>query len=177
MFLFVVCERVVVKFSYDSARPNILGNCVEEGAINVDRVLNSGEGVIVFFEGSRKISILKICDNQLSHQQISLIGGESSAATTISADGCAILFKRNSTHVYELWEFSLESGWELDTTEDFADVYLGCLSLTGTRNSRTLLGHMTKDKFSLMRKDYFLFDFSSRKLNFHHLQIFQEALE
>ena len=52
LFLFVVCRDVFVKFPYDSVRTNVLGNFVEECAINVDYVLKSGEGVIVFLESS-----------------------------------------------------------------------------------------------------------------------------
>ena len=169
LFLFVVCKDVVVKFPYDSVRTNVLGNCVEVCPINVDYAFESGEGVVVFQEssdGEIKVSILKICDNKLFHQQslFSILFEELLFFTvTISSDGCAILFKRNSpVRVYELWEFSLESGWELDTTKDYVNHDDGCLSLTGTRNSRTLLGRTKKD---LHAPDYFLFDFSSRKLS------------
>ena len=55
---------------------------------------------------------------------------------------------------------------ELDATGSFHDnLYLYCLSLTGTRNSRNLLGR-TK-QFYRCDDDhyYFLFDFSSGKLS------------
>ena len=165
LFLFVVCRDVVVKFSYDSVRTNVVGNCVEECAINVGYAYEwkYGEGVVVSREtvsSARKyISILKICDNKLFSQQIIKTGViVLSFATLISSDGCAILFEVSSpTKVFELWEFSTENGWELDTTEDFDDLY--CLFLTGTRNSRTLFGRTRNDNA------YVLFDFSSRKLS------------
>ena len=162
LFLFVVCRDVVVKFSYDSVRTNVLGNCVEECAINVDYVLESGKGVVVF-HGERKISILKICDNKLFYQQglCPLLIGQS-GHVTISSDGCAISLKRTSpARVFELWEFSPETGWELDTTERSFDYDFDCLSLTGTRNSRTLLGCTIKD----FVRYYHLFDFSTRELS------------
>ena len=68
LFLFVVCRDVVVKFSYDPVRTNVLGNCVEECAIDVSIVLKSRAGVVVFRESVLSalnyISILKICDNK-----------------------------------------------------------------------------------------------------------------
>ena len=159
LFLFVICRDVVVKFSYDPVRTNVLGNRVEECAINVGDDCKSGKGVVVSRESARKyISILKICDNKLFSQQIIRTGVLIlSFATLISSDGCAILLEVFSpAKVFELWEFSTENGWELDTTEDLDDLH--CLFLTGTRNSRTLFGR-TDDN------DYVLFDFSSRKLS------------
>ena len=163
LFLFVVCRDVVVKFSYDSVRTNVVGNCVEECAINVGNERKYGEGVVVSREdvssARNYISILKICDNKLFSQQIIRTGViDLSSATLISSDGCAILLKVSSpAQVFELWEFSTENGWELNTTEDFVDMH--CLFLTGTRNSRTLFGRTTNDNA------YVLFDFSSRKLS------------
>ena len=161
LFLFVVCGDVVVKFSYDPVRSNVLGNCVEECAINVGDELKSGEGVFVFGERAlpahEYISILKICDNKLFSQQ--KISSDVFDAKLISSDGCAILLEvfLHYKFVFELWEFSTENGWELDTAEDFDDLH--CLFLTGTRNSRTLFGRTTIDNA------YVLFDFSSRKLS------------
>ena len=158
LFLFVVCRDVVVKFSYDPVRTNVLGNCVEECAIDVSIVLKSRAGVVVFRESVLSalnyISILKICDNKLFSQRLDV-----SDATLISSDGCAILLKvfLPAKFVFKLWEFSTENGWELDTTEDFVDLH--CLFLTGTRNSRTVFGRTTNDNA------YVLFDFSSRKLS------------
>ena len=167
LFLFVVCSGVVVKFPYDSVRTNVLGNCVEECAINVDYVLKSGKGVMVFLEDStvhRNISILKIFDNKLFYQQSlfpSLFRELQLLFVSISSDGCAILLQRTSpAPSFQLWEFSPESGWKLDTTECFFDYDYDCLSLTGTQNSRTLLGCTIKD----YARYYFLYDFSSRKL-------------
>ena len=163
LFLFVVCRDVVVKFSYDPVRTNVLGNRVEECAINVGDEWKSGEGVVVSSEDvsfARKyISILKIYDNKLFSQQIIRTGVIGLfCATLISSDGCAVLLKVSSpAQVFELWEFSTENGWELDTTEDFVDLH--CLFLYGTRNSRTLFGRTTNDNA------YVLFDFSSRKLS------------
>ena len=159
LFLFVICRDVVVKFSYGPVGTNVLGNRVEECAINVGDDCKSGEGVVVSRKSARKyISILKICDNKLFIQQIIRTGVLIlSFATLISSDGCAILLEVFSpAKVFELWEFSTENGWELDTTEDLDDLY--CLFLTGTRNSRTLFGR-TDDNA------YVLFDFSSRKLS------------
>ena len=161
LFLFVVCGHVVVKFSYDPVRLNVLGNSVEECAINVSNVLKSGEGVVVFRErvlsADEYISILKICDNKLLSQQ--KISTDVFDVTLISSDGCAILLKvfLQDKFVFELWEFSTENGWELDTTKNFVDLH--CLFLTGTRNSRTLFGRTTNDNA------YVLFDVSSRKLS------------
>ena len=119
----------------------------------------------------KKISVLKICDKKLFHQQslFSILLWEELifSIAAISSDGCAILLMRNSpARVYELWEFSPESGWELDTTKDYGDYHGSCLSLTGTRNSRTLIGRTTKGFAS----DYFLLDFSSigSVLSFRH---------
>ena len=163
LFLFVVCRDVVVKFSYDPVRTNVLGNRVEECAINVGDDWKSGEGVVVSSEyvsfARKYISILKIYDNKLFSQQIIRTGVIGLfCATLISSDGCAVLLKVSSpAQVFELWEFSTENGWELDTTEDFVDLH--CLFLYGTRNSRTLFGRTTNDNA------YVLFDFSSRKLS------------
>ena len=69
MYLWVVCEDVVVKFPYDSSDTNVLGNNLEECSINFDSVLEFSEGVLVINK-NMKISILKISNEKLCPQKI-----------------------------------------------------------------------------------------------------------
>ena len=57
LFLFVICRDAVVKFSYDPVRTNVLGNRIEECAINVGDDCKSGEEVVVSRKSARKYYI------------------------------------------------------------------------------------------------------------------------
>ena len=127
--LWVVCEGVVEKYPYDCRK--ILGNELEERAINFDVVLKFAEGTLVIkYDG--KISIFKICNEMLCPQQIPILFPHDKSAV-ISSDGCAVLLYDAS--YYQLCEIACENMWELRYTGRF-DGEVKWLFLTGTKNSR-----------------------------------------
>ena len=117
LYLWVVCEgSVVAKYPYISTHKNIVGNYTEECSIGCDGdVLKFEEGVLVCRLVNGKISISKICLENLSRQQILDSKLDSSCKVVISSDGCAVLLYKTYS-LYELWEMGSENKWELHST-------------------------------------------------------------
>ena len=138
LYLWVVCKGAVVKYLYDSTRTKMLGNYLEECAINFKKVLKFADGVLVIrLSDNGEISISKIRNQKIYPQQIP---NSSFAATSvaISSDGCAVLLYRKSCSDYQLWEVACEDTWEVRLTgkiDGFQRVSWFCL--TGTENSRS----------------------------------------
>ena len=138
LYLWVVCKGVVVKYSYDSTHTKMLGNYLEECAIDFESVLKFAEGVLVIrLSDNGEISILKIRNQKIYPQQIP---DSSFAATSvaINSDGCAVLLYRHYDSYYQLWEVACGDTWEVRSTgklNDYDQVTSFCL--TGTENSRS----------------------------------------
>ena len=88
LYLWVVCEGALVRFSYYSRRSKVLGRGREICPLTFGRFLRFGEGVFVFEENDNTITILKICDNMPFIQKI---GNLLFSDAAISKDGCAVL--------------------------------------------------------------------------------------
>lgn len=169
LYLWVVCQGLVLKFPYHPTCEEILKNDPEICAIKFDQVLKFNEGVLVFEvknENRGNIYISKVYDDQLYTQPIAKSRlGVSSVA--ISADGCAVvLLYRRSFSEYQLWEFAQEFGWELHSTKYFSDFEyfeMEWLSLGGTRNARMLMWLTSDDKHVVS------FDFSNGSLDWDFL--------
>ncbi len=137
LYLWVVCNGVVVKYPYDSTRPKMLGNYLEECAINFKRVLKFAEGVLVVrLSDNGEVSILKIRNQKIYPQQIPL-SSFPATSVAISKDGCAVLLYRKYSSCYQFWEVACEDTWELRSTGklDYSD-WEPWFCLTGTENSR-----------------------------------------
>ena len=186
LYLWVVCEGVLVRLPYSSTNAKVLGSGVEMCPLTFGGVWGFGEGGVFVFKGNNNmITILKICNNETFIQKIgdplfhsagmSKYGWAFSVDTVeISKDGCAVLLRRINENVSttcflcKLWEFTLESGWELHFD---GTIGTNCreafLSLTGTQNCRRL----TWVRFDEVETDVgsvnstlSVFDFPSRKL-------------
>ncbi len=138
LYLWVVCNGVVVKYPYDSTRTKVLGNYLEECAINLESVLKFAEGVLVTrISNKGKISILKIRNEKIYPQQIPDPGFTATSAA-ISSDGCAVLLYRKYSSDYQLWEVACEDTWELRSTGKLpSPEKVSWFCLTGTENSRS----------------------------------------
>ena len=171
LYLWVVCEGALVRFSYFSTRSKVLGSGREVCPVTFSIVLGFGEGVFVFLENF-DITILKICDNMPFNQKI---GNPLFGRVAISKDGCAVLFYKEQTedaivHLqYQVWEFTPESGWELHLD---GKIETGCyefsidwLFLTGTRSCRRLV-FVQEDRETAILSS---FDFTSRELYSLHI--------
>ena len=181
LYLWVVCKGVLVRFPYSSSNSKVLGSGVEICPLTFARtVLEFGEGgVFVFIGNDDMIIILKICDNETFVQNTGyppfLKIGKNSwtpsfSEVIISKDGCAVLLYK--INAYKLWEFTLESGWEL-----YFDGTIGTiinretvLSLTGTQNCRrlTLVRYYGVESVGYTLS---VFDFTSRKLYEYSVQL------
>ena len=141
LYLWVVCEgSAVVKYPYISTHSNVVGNYVQECSIDCDDdALKFKAGVLVCLQINRKISISKICDKNLSRQQILDSKLDSSCEVAISSDGCAVLlYNTYWSCLYELWEMGSENNWELHSTGKLnPSTWGGCLA--GKQNFRRLL--------------------------------------
>ena len=192
LYLWVVCEGVLVRFPYSSTNSKVLESGVEICPLTFGRFWHFREGVFVFTGNDNMITILKICDNETFHLQ--KIGDSlfdsaemsedvrKSAFDTVEfgKDGCAVLLHKISRYrttcfPYKLWEFTLESGWELHFDGTIGTKYQGdFLSLTGTQNCRRLtlvrLDAVEIDVGSV-NSTVSVFDFSSRKLYEYSLHL------
>ncbi|CAB4023323.1 E3 ubiquitin- ligase DZIP3 [Paramuricea clavata] len=101
LYLWVVCNGVVVKYPYDSTQRKVLGNELEEYTINFDVVLIFANDFLVI-RYDEKISILKYCKEKLCPQHISDLHSFLDSAT-ISSDGCAVLLYGKYNSNYQLW--------------------------------------------------------------------------
>ena len=130
-YLWVICNSVVVKYSYDSKQMKVLGNETEECFISFERVLLFEEGALVIQPSENSgISILKICSKQLYPQQIPDSNFTVSSAS-VSSDGCAVLLYHELS--YQLWEIVGEHRWELRSSGDMSRNVAWCC-LTGTKD-------------------------------------------
>ena len=173
LYLWVVCEGVVVKYPYDSTHTKMLGNYLEECAINFTNILKFAEGVLVTRISKKgKISILKIRNEKIYPQQIPDPGFTATSAA-ISSDGCAVLLYRKYSSDYQLWEVACEDTWELRSTGKLpSSEKVSWFCLTGTENSRSSLWvtHM----FTSLDEDWSeplrvsSIDFPSDKRGFSH---------
>ncbi len=138
LYLWVVCEGVVLKYPYDSTRNKVLGDYLEECAIDFKSVLKFAEGVLVIqVDDNGEIAILKTCDNKLCRQQIP-DSSFTATSVAISSDGCAVLLYRKSSSDYQLWEIACENKWEICSTGKIDDS-VAWFCLTGTKNFRSSL--------------------------------------
>ena len=180
LYLWVVCEGVLVRFPYSSTNSKVLGSGVNICPLTFRRLMKCGEGVFVFEGNDNMITILKICDNMPFIQKIGCSLFDSAGmsedgwvdnAVNISKDGCAVLFDRITAYdtgcfPCQLWEFTLESGWELHFDGTIEGKFpVRFLSLNGTQNCRrlTLVRYDEVEIFSV-NFTVPVFDFSSRKL-------------
>ena len=137
MFLWVACEDVVVKYPYDSAKAEILGNAFEDCSFNFNYVLKFMYDVLVVCLVDNETAIFKICNQKLCRQQIP-DSTFSASSVSISRDGCAVLLYRKSSSDYQFWEIECENKWELCTTGKLNDYdAVVWFSLTGEKNSRS----------------------------------------
>ena len=174
LYLWVVCEDVLIRFSYYSSHSKVLGSGREVCPLTFYRVLGFGEGVFVFKENNNMITILKICDNIPFIQKI---GNPLFGKVAISIDGCAVLFFKEQTedatiHLqYQLWEFTPESGWELHLDgkigTKLCELSMNWLSLTGTQSCRRS-ECVLEDRGTAILS---FFDFTSRKLYEYSLHL------
>ena len=137
LHFWVVCKGVVVKYPYDSTHTKVLGNYLEECAINLESVLKFAEGVLVIrLSDNGEISILKIRNQKMYPQHIP---NSSFAATSvaISSDGCAVLLYCRYSSDYQLLEVACEDIWELRSTGNLDTCMVSWFCLTGTENSRS----------------------------------------
>ena len=187
LYLWVVCEGVLVRFPYSPTNSKVLGSGVEIRPLTFRRLIKCGEGVFVFEGNDNMITILKICGNVIDFQKISNSLFDSAGmsdddwfdeAVNICKDGCAVLFDRITAYdtgcfPCQLWEFTLESGWELhfDGTIE-AKFPVRFLSLNGTQNCRrlTLVRYDEVENCSV-NFTVPVFDFSSKKLNEYSLYL------
>ena len=180
LYLWVVCEGVLVRFPYSPTNSKVLGSGVEIRPLTFRRLMKCGEGVFVFEGNDNMITFLKICDNKIDTQKIGYLVFDSAEmredgwvdnAVNISKDGCAVLFDKITAYntgcfSCQLWEFTLESGWELHFEGTIETKFpVRFLSLNGTQNCRRLT-LVTYDEIENCSGNTTLpvFDFSSRKL-------------
>ena len=172
LYLWVVCEGALVRFSYRSTRSKVLGRGREVRPLTFSRVLGFGEGVFVFKGNDNMIHILKICNNMPFIQKI---GNPLFDEVAISKDSCAVLLydtilgdtEDDTTSLqYQLWEFTQENDWGLllyETTGiKFRKLKLKLLCLTGTQNCRRSMW-VGFDRASVSSTLSF-YDFSSKEL-------------
>ena len=160
LYLWVVCKGVVVKYPYDSTHTKMLGNYLEECAIEFKSVLKFAEGVLVMrLNDNEEISIWKFLNQKIYPQQIPDSSFDATSVA-ISADGRAVLLYRESHSDYQLWEVACEDAWKVRSTGTcfgsrfyssfvyrFCSNFMYCFCLTGTENSRSSiwLTHSTSD--------------------------------
>ena len=137
-YLWVVREDAVVKFPYDSAHSDVLGDVFEDFSLSFKSVFKFTEGVLVIeVNDDEQIAILKICNQKLHPQQIPDSDFSASSAA-ISRDGCAVLLYNASNSDYQLWEMASENKWELRTAGKLDD-RVAWFCLTGEKDSRSSL--------------------------------------
>ena len=140
LYLWVICNSMVVKYSYNLTQTKVLGNEVEECSINFGSVVVFMKGVLVIQTSDNTgICLLKICDKKLYPQQIPDSNFSASSAS-VSSDGCAVLLFCKSSSDYQLWEIADEHRWELRSSGEFltfGNVLMAWYLLTGTKNFRT----------------------------------------
>ena len=137
-YLWVICNGMVVKFSYNLTQTKVLENEIEECSINFESVVVFMKCVLVILpSGSTGICMLKICDKKLYSQQIP-DSNFTASSVSVSSDGCAVLLYSKSSSDYQLWEMAGEHRWEIRSSGAF-DKYdvIAWYSLTGKENLRT----------------------------------------
>ena len=137
MFLWVVCKNVVVKYPYDSAKAEVLGNALEDCSLSFKCVIKFMYDVLVVCLVDNETAIFKICNQKLCRQQIP-DSTFSASSVSISRDGCAVLLYRKSSSDYQFWEIGCENKWKLCKTGKLNDYdAVVWFSLTGEKNSRS----------------------------------------
>ena len=176
LYLWVVCKGVVVKYSYDSTRTKMLGNYLEECAIDFESVLKFAEGVLVIqLSDNGEISILKIRNQKIYPQQIP-DSSFTATSVAISSDGCAVLLCSDSYQSsyfksdYQLWEVACDGTWEVRSNGNLSHE-VSSFCLTGTQNSRssiwlTYMDNIDKDSSEPLAISSI--DFPSSKRSFLH---------
>ncbi len=146
LYLWVVFEDLVAKFPYNPRQGNVVGNYVEECAIDCKDVLKFEKGVLVIRDKLNKMSILKICNGKLCPEQVPIESNFLGSSCTVSSDGCAIFFYFR--HRYQLWEKECENRWELSRTGSICSFGSIIRSwLTGAKCSRRALCITTPDDY------------------------------
>ena len=154
LYLWVVFEDLVVKFPYYATQKKVLGNYLEECAIDCKHVLKFAEGVLVIRDKLNKMSILKICNRKLCPQQVPIESNFLVSSFTVSSDGCAIL--SYDCKDYQLWEIECENRWKLSSTGRLDGVgSIICSQLTGAKTCRRSL-FLTSLDVNYEHKNYFL---------------------
>ncbi|XP_028414371.1 uncharacterized protein LOC114537524 [Dendronephthya gigantea] len=141
-YLWLVSDGVVVKYPYEPLNSNILGNQTEESFLNFSHVVKFTKGVLVISTNGR-ISILKICGEDLSLQEIPSWNfdeahSEKFTSVAISYDGCAVMLHCNLRKIYELWEIECGNRWFVRSTGQLNES-VEWFFLTGTNMTRNLV--------------------------------------
>ena len=175
LYLWVVCNGVVVKYPYDSTRTNVLGNYLEECAIDFKSVFKFAEGVLVIrLSDNGEISILKIRNQKIYPQQIPDTRF-TATSVAISSDGCAVLLCNDSCDhwdrqsYYQLWGIACEDAWNVRSTGRLGyDCKVSWFCLTGTQNSRSSIWLTSSWWSSDKPLAIYSIDFPSCKRSFWH---------
>ena len=145
-YLWVICNGMVVKYSYNLTQTKVLGNAIEECSINFESVVVFMKGVLVIRPSdSTGICMLKICDKKLYSQQIPY-SNFTASSVSVSSDGCAVLLYRESSKDYELWEMAGEHSWKSRSSGRFNRYErVNWFCLIGTEISRTSIWLISTD--------------------------------
>ena len=133
-YFWVICNGMVVKYSYNLIETKVLGNEIEECSINFVSVVVFMNSVLVIRPSNKTgICMLKICDKKLYSQQIPDSNFTASSGS-VSSDGCAVFLYSESSKDYELWEIADEHRWKSRSSGRF-DIYdlVDCFCLIGTK--------------------------------------------
>ena len=137
-YLWVICNGMVVKYSYNLTQTKVLGNEIEECSINFESVVVFMNSVLVVRPSDNTgICMLKICEKKLYSQQIPDSNFTASSGS-VSSDGCAVLLYSKSSSDYQLWEIAGDYRWKSRSSGAF-DKYdeIAWFCLTGTESFRT----------------------------------------
>ncbi|XP_028414390.1 uncharacterized protein LOC114537540 [Dendronephthya gigantea] len=181
-YLWLVCEGVVVKYPYEPFHSNILENQTEESILNFSRVVKFAKDVLVISTNGR-ISIYKICGENLCHQEIPSwvleeAPGKELTSVAISCDGCAVMLHCRSRKNYELWEIECGNRWFVRSTGEFVKS-IDWFCLTGTNMSRSSV-LVSSDNFYSNQGIYVLFSITFRRdgiktVHNHPIRSFRKA--
>ncbi|XP_028412107.1 uncharacterized protein LOC114534835 [Dendronephthya gigantea] len=148
LYLWLVCEGLVVKYRYEPRNENILRSQHEESIVNFERVLAFKNGVLAI-DGDRKLSILKIRNEKLCYQETPLCRF-TDPSVAISSDGCAVMLLLDSRSDYQLWEIECGNRWLVRSTGEVNLPDILWWSLSGTKTTRNAV-FLTRDASSSIR--------------------------
>ncbi|XP_028417980.1 uncharacterized protein LOC114542686 [Dendronephthya gigantea] len=168
-YLWLVCEGLVFKYRYNPRSKNILGSQHKESIVNFERVLAFKNGVLVIY-GDRKLSILRICNEKLCHQETPSCRF-TDPSVAISSDGCAVmlLFSDFDVSTYELWELIRGNTWIVRSAGELHLMIIRWWSLFGTKRTRNAV-FLTRYR-SLMLIDALCMTFPNNVQDIHELPI------